>query len=139
VQSQAVSLAAKGVVLATSSPLRSIVVLIVEDEFLVRLDIAAYLRDCGFTVFEADTADEAITLCRTGVAPDVLLTDINLNGSANGWDVAEEFRALWPGIGVVYTSGNSLDRSRRVPDSLFFNKPYLVSDVADACRHLMSA
>jgi CheY-like chemotaxis protein len=91
VQSQAVSLAAKGVVLATSSPLRSIVVLIVEDEFLVRLDIAAYLRDCGFTVFEADTADEAITLCRTGVAPDVLLTDINLNGSANGWDVAEEF------------------------------------------------
>jgi CheY-like chemotaxis protein len=114
-------------------------VLVVEDELLLRLGTAEYLRHCGFTVLEADTADKAIAMCRAGVEPDVLLTDINLNGLGDGWDVAEEFRAAHPDIGIVYTSGNSADRSRRVPGSFFFNKPYEGSDIADACRHLINA
>src|ERR1700758_1609866 len=93
-------------------------VLVVEDEFLLREDIAAYLRDCGCAVYEAATAEEAIVMCRTvGLRLHVLFTDINLNGAAEGWQVAEAFRAARPTIGVLYTSGNAFDRSRSVPRS----------------------
>ena len=110
-------------------------VLVVEDEFLLREDIAAYLRDCGCAVYEAATAEEAIVMCRTvGLRLHVLFTDINLNGAAEGWEVAEVFRAARPAIGVLYASGNSLDRSRSVPRSRFLTKPYDKAEVLKACR-----
>ena len=111
-------------------------VLVVEDEFVLREDITSYLRDCGCAVHEADTAEQAIAMCRAGVAVDVLFTDINLNGDAEGWQVAEVFRAARPAIGVVYASGNSDDQSRGVPGSVFFRKPYDRSKVLAACRRL---
>jgi CheY-like chemotaxis protein len=54
---------------------------------------------------------------------DVVLTDIELAGRISGWDVAEQFRAARADVLIIYTSGNSADRSRRVPDSVFFDKP----------------
>jgi CheY-like chemotaxis protein len=113
-----------------------LVVLVVEDEFLLRYDIAEYLRNSGCIVLEARTADQAVAMCREGETMDVLLTDINLDGLGSGWDVAEALRAAKPGAGVVYVSGNSVDRSRRVAGSLFFNKPYRASDILQACREL---
>ncbi len=56
--------------------------------------------------------------------------DIGLDDSGSGWDVAETLRTAQPDIGVVYVSGNSVDRSRRVAGSLFFNKPYRLEDIA---------
>ena len=114
----------------------SLHVLVVEDEILVRDDIAHELRDCGCTVFEADTGEQAIAMCEAGVAVDVVFTDINLNGPSSGWDVADAFRAARPAIAVVYASGNSIDRCRCVRGSLFFAKPYRLSDILNACRHL---
>jgi CheY-like chemotaxis protein len=109
------------------------VVLVVEDEFLVRDWIVCHLRDCGFVVLEAGTAQEAITLGGDGPV-DVLLTDINLSGQGTGWDVAEALRDAQPDVGVVYVSGNSVDKSRRVTGSLFFSKPYRQQDILQACR-----
>lgn len=113
-----------------------LMVLIVEDEFLVRHDIARYLEERGCIVLEAATAVQAIAVCKSDAQVDVLFTDINLNGDGNGWEVAERFRAARPNIVVFYTSGNSIDRSRCVPDSLVFSKPYRLSDILDACRSL---
>ena len=113
-----------------------LIVLVVEDEFLLRCDVADHLQDCGCTVLEAASGERAIAMCRSGVPVDVVLTDINLNGGPSGWDVAEEFRAARPGIAVVYASGDGIDRSRCVSGSVFFSKPYRVSDVLSACRRL---
>jgi CheY-like chemotaxis protein len=114
-------------------------VLVVEDEFILREDIAAYLRDCGCAVYEAASAEEAIVICRTvGLRLHVLFTDINLNGAAEGWELAEVFRAASPAIGVLYTSGNSFDRSRSVPRGRFFTKPYDKAEVLKACRGMQS-
>jgi CheY-like chemotaxis protein len=104
-------------------------VLVVEDEFMLREDIAAYLRDCGCAVYEAATAELGLRL-------HVLFTDINLNGAAEGWEVAEVFRAACPTIGVLYTSGNPLDRSRRVSGSGFLRKPYDKVEVLKAGRDM---
>ena len=112
-----------------------LVVLVVEDEFIVRHDIASYLRNCRCVVLEAGTAEEAIEISRDDTV-DVLLTDIDLNGPLNGWDVAQTLRAVQPRVGVIYVSGNSVDPSRRVTESLFFSKPYRQADLLQACRAL---
>ena len=85
-------------------------------------------------VLEAATFEQAIAACHSDERIDVLITDIQLNCSANGWDVADRFRAARPGIPVVYTSGNPLEQSRRVPDSVFLPKPYYEHEVLNACH-----
>ena len=115
------------------------IVLVVEDEFVVRHTVTQYLQDAGCVVVEAESAERAIALCRAGVKVDVLVTDIKLNGHGNGWDVADAFRAVRPGIAVVYASATYADRVRCVPGSVYFNKPYRLSDILRACRDLPRA
>lgn len=118
---------------STANSFGATVVLVVEDEFLVRDDIASYLRDAGCMVVEAGTGERALVLCHSRMPVDVLFTDINLGGTVTGWDVAEAFRAARADIPVVYTSGN-VERDRCVPDSVFLSKPYRPRDVLSACR-----
>jgi CheY-like chemotaxis protein len=110
------------------------IVLVVEDEPIVRNCIAQALRAAGWRVLEASTAETAITYLQTGAHIDVLFTDIQLAGRLSGWDVGERCRAMRGDCPVIYTSGNSVDRSRRVQDSLFFSKPYQTGDVIAACH-----
>ena len=113
------------------------VILVVEDEWLLRDVVAQALRDAGWQVIEASTAEDAIALMRTGHRYiDVLFTDIQLAGRLCGWDVAEQCRAVRADFPVIYASGNAVDRSRRVAGSLFFDKPYSTADVVEACGRL---
>jgi CheY-like chemotaxis protein len=113
------------------------VILVVEDEWLVRDAVVQALRDAGWHVIEASTAEDAIALMRTGHPYiDVVFTDIQLAGRLCGWDVAEHCRAARADFPVVYASGNAADRSRRVANSLFFDKPYSTADVVEACGRL---
>jgi CheY-like chemotaxis protein len=114
-------------------------VLVVEDEYMVRLATAQSLQDWGWRVLEAGTAEQAIAIGKSETPVDVLFTDIQLNSHGCGWDVAEALRAARPNIAVVYASGNSTDRSRSVPRSLFFNKPYRASNIVEACQRLFRA
>ncbi len=123
---------------ATTNGSNPTTVLVVEDEFLVRDDVASYLRDAGWVVVEAGTGERAIALCRSGMPVDVLFTDINLGGAVTGWEVAEAFRAARADLPVVYASGNGGDRARCVPDSVFLSKPYRPRDVLSACRRRSS-
>jgi two-component system, response regulator PdtaR len=112
------------------------VVLVIEDEFFVRSNIVSCLQEAGYVVVEAATSEEAMALCHSDTSIDVVFTDINLGGSANGWDVAECFRAARPDVPVVYTSGRSLDPGRCVAGSAFVPKPYCERDILKACRRL---
>jgi DNA-binding response OmpR family regulator len=111
-------------------------VLIVEDEWLLRELIAQAFRDAGWDALEASTAEGALVLLHEGRRLDAVVTDIQLAGYLNGWDVGEAFRAARADMLVVYTSGNPIDRSRRVPSSLFFTKPYQPSAIVEACQRL---
>ena len=114
----------------TSEP----VVLIVEDEWLVRDTLAEYLRANGCHVIEAASGEEAVSLIDgKDQQLDVLFTDIRLGGKLNGWDVAERFRTHRPGIRVLYASGYSIEPPRNVDSSAFFSKPYRPEDILDAC------
>jgi DNA-binding NarL/FixJ family response regulator len=88
---------------------------------------------------EAVSADRAMAVCNDGTAVHILITDIQLHGAANGWDVAEAFRAVWSDIAVIYTSADAHNRTRSVSDSLHFNKPYRPTDVVRACHQLLAS
>lgn len=111
------------------------VILVVEDEHILRSDIVAQFEDHGWSVLDAPTGEAALALLRDHHV-DVVFTDIQLPGAVNGWDVAEFSRAARADVPVIYTSGNSADRSRRVSGSLFFDKPYNPLAVVEACRKL---
>ena len=114
-------------------------ILVVEDEYFVREDIASCFRDAGWVVLEAESGHGAIAMCRSDVPVDVLFTDIQLKDSVNGWEVAEAFRAARGNILVIYASGNPIEPARCVPASLYFNKPYQPAAVLTACQQFKSA
>ena len=118
-----------------------LLILVVEDDFLVRQCIVDWLRRSGHVVIEATTGEEAIALLHAQVDEPInaLFTDIQLGGRLNGWDVAEVSRAADPKVPVLYTSGNSSDRNRQVSNSLFFNKPYRPADILRAIEGSLAA
>jgi CheY-like chemotaxis protein len=116
---------------------RTLAVLVVEDDFFVRCDIAGCLRDAGYAVIETESGEDAIALCKKGMTIDMLLTDINLGGKVTGWDVAERFRSERPDVPVVYMSGQEINRERCVR-SVFVAKPYQHVAILNACSRLRS-
>jgi CheY-like chemotaxis protein len=124
--------------LAVANGARALVVLVVEDEFLVRCNAADCLRGAGYVVVETPSGEEAIALCKSSMSIDIGFTDINLVGAASGWDVAECFHMNRPNVAVLYTSGKMIEPGRRVPGSVFLSKPYQRDDVLIACERLLS-
>jgi CheY-like chemotaxis protein len=114
------------------------VVLVVEDETLVRIFMADFLDEAGFKVFEAVNADEALTVLQARPDVQVVITDIEMPaGSMNGLKLAQTIQKRWPGIGVVISSG----RDRPGPDDLsdkvaFLAKPYLPDTVINLIRQM---
>jgi len=111
----------------------SSVVLVVEDEWLLRDCIAAHLRAAKLRIFEARTGEAALALLEARKHIDVLFTDIQLGGAIDGWDVGVRFRKVLPQIPIIYTSGTALRSERAVPKSLFVPKPYEPGAIINAC------
>jgi CheY-like chemotaxis protein len=88
--------------IAAKTPVDNI--LVVEDEVLVRTAIAEYLRHCGYDVIEAASADEAITiLTEPDIKIDIVLSDIEMPGSMDGFGLAQWVRTNRPELKVVLT------------------------------------
>ena len=109
-------------------------VLVVEDEWLLRDSMVQELEGAGYRILEADAAETALDLLQAGYPVDVLVTDIDLGGALSGWDVAEAFRARTEAVTVIYVSGSAGDRSRQVPGSQFIDKPCAGGQVLDAFK-----
>jgi DNA-binding response OmpR family regulator len=82
-------------------------VLIVEDELLLRMGVADYLRGCGYRVVEADNGDEAVSVLESDARIDVVFTDITMPGTLNGFGLAQWVRRKRPEVRVILTSGIS--------------------------------
>ncbi len=80
-------------------------VLVVDDEILVRLVIADYLRDCGYRVFEAGTPEDAVTVLNSQLKIDIVFTDLELPGHSSGLELARWIRRRHPDVRVILTSG----------------------------------
>ena len=113
------------------------VVLVVEDEFLIRMGIVGELEDAGFTVLEAANADAAIVLLQTNPSISLMFTDIDMPGGMNGLKLAEAVRSRWPPIKIIVTSGQIELSAADLPEGgRFFAKPYNGLAVAAAFREM---
>jgi CheY-like chemotaxis protein len=116
------------------------VILIVEDEFLIRMQTADVIRDAGFEVVEAISADDAILILESRRDIRVVFTDIHMPGSMDGLKLAHAVRDRWPPVHIIATSGRQLIHESDLPaGSLFFAKPYSPERVAGALLALTAA
>jgi CheY-like chemotaxis protein len=101
------------------------VVLIVEDDFLLRKSAAGMIEDTGFEVVEAGNADEAIAILEARPDIRVVFTDIQMPGSMNGLKLAHYVRGKWPPIKIIATSGQMTLSDADLPEGgIFLPKPY---------------
>src|SRR6266436_4563812 len=100
------------------------VVLVVEDEMVLRMRTVDMVEDAGFTSVEAVDADEAVAILESRSDIALLFTDIQMPGSMDGLELAHSVHERWPLIGIILVSGQlKLGFIDMPPDSRFFAKP----------------
>nr|WP_243368204.1 response regulator [Microvirga solisilvae] len=115
------------------------VVLLVEDELLVRLTQVEILRDAKFWVVEAQDADEAFDLLRQRPDINVVLTDVNMPGSIDGFEFARLVRQGWPEVGVLVISGKVAPKDGDLPEGThFLQKPIRSDALVEALKQSMA-
>ncbi|MCC8955166.1 response regulator [Bradyrhizobium sp. Pear77] len=114
------------------------VILIVEDEFLLRMDSVEVLENGGFEVVPAANADEAIAILSARSDIHLVFTDIQMPGSMDGLKLARFVRDRWPPIKIVATSGHVRAARDELPaGSVFLPKPYLGAELIATLRDLI--
>ena len=117
--------------------------LLVEDEPLIRLAVADYLRECGFRVLEASNADDALAIL-TATSPefriDILFSDVRMPGKLDGFGLARWVREHRPGLPVLLGSGDAKksDLARELCEKEgVFEKPYDLKQLVARLRSML--
>lgn len=121
------------------SQLAKPIVLIVEDENLIRMIAVETFQDDGFVVLEAEDAASALEICAAGSKFQLLFTDINMPGEMDGVDLAEHLKRLDPSLHIIITSALPVTRSVDHMPATFIAKPYRGRDVCIEARRLLAA
>jgi DNA-binding response OmpR family regulator len=108
-------------------------VLVIEDEILVRVEVADVLREAGMCVIEARDADEAIEHLRVGRSVDFVFADIELPGTMNGLEFCAAIERRFPQLKFLVTSGRISAQEAMFVGS-FIPKPYNPADVVARIR-----
>lgn len=111
-------------------------VLIVEDNVILRYTLAHWLREEGHEVTEAATADEALSVLKSILTVDIVVTDVEMPGSMSGLDLTTYLRKSFPSLPVIVVSGNPIPRDY-TNASAFFRKPYALDGVAEQIKALL--
>jgi CheY-like chemotaxis protein len=116
------------------------VVLVVEDDFLIRIGAVEMIEAAGFDVVEAANADEAMKILEVRLDITVVFTDIQMPGSMDGLKLAAAIRGRWPPIKIVATSGIVDVRKVDLPEGgRFLPKPYSSAEIVGTLRELTGA
>jgi DNA-binding response OmpR family regulator len=117
-------------------------ILVVEDDQLVQATVEDALADGGFESSVTASGQEAIALLHNdGSQFRAVVTDINLLGKLDGWEVARAARGIDPTMPVVYMTGShSHDwASKGVPNSLMLTKPFAPAQLVTAISQLLNS
>jgi CheY-like chemotaxis protein len=116
------------------------VVLIVEDDLLLRMLAVEVVEEAGFIALEAADADEAVALLESRLDISVLFTDVNMPGSMDGLKLAHAVRDRWPPIKILLVSGHvRLQPSELPSNSCFVGKPYRAAAMVEQLRSIVSS
>ena len=107
------------------------IVLIVDDEALLRLNATDTLLRAGCRTYEAADTEEALAVLARHPEISVLFTDINMPGARDGIALAGEVHRRWPDVRVMITSGQECPSPEDMPpETQFFSKPYDLDVIA---------
>jgi DNA-binding response OmpR family regulator len=118
-----------------------VVIMVVEDDQLIQGLVEEALADGGFETAIVGSGEEAVTLLRGNRSNyRALVTDINLLGRLDGWEVARQAREIDPAFPVVYMTGAAADQwaSHGVPNSILLNKPFAPAQLVTAISNLLN-
>jgi DNA-binding NtrC family response regulator len=113
-------------------------VLIVDDDFLLRLNAADILVEAGFEVVEASDAASALALLQEAPRFQLICTDVQMPGELDGIDLALRVRERHPGMRVIIMSAQS-GHGDRLPSVPFLSKPFQASRLVDLARRALAA
>jgi CheY-like chemotaxis protein len=114
--------------------------LLVEDEPLIRTSLASALEDGGYNLIEADNGAAAIEAIDRGELFSGIITDIRLGAGADGWEVGRHARHRFPKVAVVYMTGDSAGdwTAEGVPNSVLVQKPFATAQIITAVSTLLN-
>jgi DNA-binding NtrC family response regulator len=113
------------------------VVLVVEDEPLLRMMAIDLVEDAGFEALEARDATEAVAILEARPDVRIMFTDVDMPGGIDGLKLAALVRDRWPPIKIIITSGHLRVRGDMIPAwTEFFPKPYNTQDVVAMLHHM---
>jgi CheY-like chemotaxis protein len=118
-----------------------VVILVVEDDQLIQGVLEEALSEGGFEMAIATVGEQAVTLLQDKQARyRALITDINLPGRLDGWEVARRARELNPEIPVIYVTGAAADEwtSQGGPKSILLSKPFAPAQLVTAVAQLIN-
>jgi two-component system, response regulator PdtaR len=109
------------------------VVLVVQDELVIRMDVVEAFETGGFKVFQADTAENAIDVLQREPTIRVVFTDVDLQGTMDGLTLAHYVRHRWPPTILLVGSGRAVLDTGALPSAArFVRKPYSSGNLAEA-------
>jgi CheY-like chemotaxis protein len=111
-------------------------ILVVEDEVMVRLAVSLFLRDADYLVIEAASADEAMRVMNATAAVALVFSDVTMPGSMDGYGLARWIAVNYPATKVLTTSARSPE-----PESapVFIAKPYPFAALGKVIEALLEA
>lgn len=113
------------------------IVLVVEDDFLLRMDAVDIVKNAGFEAIEAANADQAIAIIEADPEIHIVFTDVQMPGTMDGLRLARFIRDRWPPIKIVATSGRLRVAEEDLPKgSIFVPKPYSPEQIIQTFRQL---
>jgi CheY-like chemotaxis protein len=107
------------------------IVLVVEDDVMLRMRAVDLVEDAGYTSVEAVDADEAFAILQLRSSDIALLfTDIQMPGSMDGLQLAHAVYQRWPRLKIILVSGQLKLSNAEIPrDSRFFGKPLVSGEI----------
>jgi CheY-like chemotaxis protein len=133
-----VSRVTSGEVVAGPGEGRTPVILLAEDDVLVRFMTAEILRDAGYIVLEAVDASEALSLIGTGHPLDLVVSDVRMPGQMDGAGLTYAIKELRPSLPIVLISSHLEPRMTHAAEA-FLSKPYSPSDLLKLAEQFVGA
>jgi two-component system, response regulator PdtaR len=115
------------------------VILVVEDDPIIRMSALRFVADAGFEAIEASNADEAILILEARSDIQLVFTDVGMPGTMDGIKLAHYVRGRWPPVKLIVASGKVIaDESHLPAGARFFSKPYRDSAIVGAMIAMLS-
>jgi CheY-like chemotaxis protein len=111
-------------------------VLLVEDEILIRKNLADELREVNIRVIEAASAAEAWDYLQSGHQPDLVFSDVKMPGPYDGLELVRRIQSQFPDLKIIITSGN-LGPEQRPAGVLFLPKPYRIEHAVNTAKRFL--